>query len=166
MSAVDREALAEVLANALDVSDVHKAVPIQMDDRLANAILASDWLAQVKAAARAEALTEAECNRPHAGPACVPLGGCVGAHFTEMTDRLAAHEAREAELIAALEAGDACGAVGCRALAERDALLAQEARVRALADEYRTNALAEGYGGELWSTTEAALRNALDGPPA
>jgi len=53
-----------------------------------------------------------------------------------LREQVAAHEAREAELIAALEAGDACGAVGCRALAEREALAAREARVRALAAEF------------------------------
>jgi hypothetical protein len=59
---------------------------------------------------------------------------------------------------AALEAGDACGAVGCRALAERDRL---RAGIEALADRYGADAAHEGYGGELWSTTEAALRALL-----
>lgn len=38
------------------------------------------------------------------------------------------------EAIADLEAGDACGAVGCRAMAERDSLAAALASVRELAD--------------------------------
>jgi len=73
-----------------------------------------------------------------------------------LLDELAAHEAREAELIAALEAGDACGAVGCRALAERDALLEQEARVMALADEAETMR----HHGQVWARR---IRAALDG---
>ena len=40
----------------------------------------------------------------------------------------------------ALEAGDACGAVGCRALVERDAALAAVERVRSLAKEMERNA--------------------------
>jgi len=84
-----------------------------------------------------------------------------------LTDRLAAHEAREAELIAALEAGDACGAVGCRALAARDALLAMEARVRALADEWEVPV--EGrreYATLAFQCAADELRDALDGPAA
>lgn len=53
-------------------------------------------------------------------------------------------------------------------MAERDAILARAekaeaalARVEALADQYGKDARVEGHGGELWSTTEAAIRNAL-----
>jgi len=101
--------------------------------------------------------------------------GCIGvadrvidAVERILTARLAAHEAREAELIAALEAGDACGAVGCRALAERDALLAQEARVRALADEFAGSGLGTDFFGNPligWVPVDR-IRAALDGPPA
>lgn len=38
------------------------------------------------------------------------------------------------------------------------------ARVEALAAEYEADARHEGYGGELWSTTAAALRALLDDP--
>ena len=37
------------------------------------------------------------------------------------------------------------------------------ARVEALADDYAASAASEGHGGELWSTTDAALRAALRG---
>jgi hypothetical protein len=80
-----------------------------------------------------------------------PLDHMLTAIERILTDRLAAHEAREADLTAAvraltvrvntaepaletalvaLEAGDACGHVGCRALAERNALRAAVDRVR------------------------------------
>lgn len=36
-------------------------------------------------------------------------------------------------------------------------------RVRALAHQYEADARSEGYGGELWSTTAAAIHAALDG---
>jgi len=99
----------------------------------------------------------------------------------ELRDRLAAHEAREAELTAALEAGDACGAVGCRALAERDALLEREARVRALTAtftryaEERAALAPVGATGRLdamerreastWARAAGMLLTALDGGP-
>jgi len=89
-----------------------------------------------------------------------------------LTDRLAAHEAREAELTAALEAGDACGAVGCRALAERDALLEREERVRALADEWERRYAAGDHmvacpdGAGWYDLLADRLRVTLDGPPA
>jgi len=71
------------------------------------------------------------------------------AEVERLTAWLAAHEAREAELIAALEAGDACGAVGCRALAERDALAAREARViEALLQQARMDREAPYWQGE------------------
>jgi len=73
-----------------------------------------------------------------------------------LADRLAAHEAREAELIAALEAGDACGAVGCRALAERDALAAAVDRVRARHAPLGTTlvATADDLLGSNWRDVE------------
>jgi len=110
-----------------------------------------------------------------------PAAEILAAAEAILAARLAAHEAREAELIPALEAGDACGAVGCRALAERDALLAQEARVRALADEWDMRGReAERYINRAhhteihevmaearWFPERATeLRDALDGPPA
>jgi len=52
MSAVDREALADVIWRATERLN-------PMNEHIADAILASDWLAQVKATARAEALEEA-----------------------------------------------------------------------------------------------------------
>jgi hypothetical protein len=61
--------------------------------------------------------------------------------------RLDAAEAARDEALAALEAGDACGAVGCRALAERDEALAAVERVRALADEWHNWATWEGSAG-------------------
>lgn len=45
-------------------------------------------------------------------------------------------EARATEAEEALEKGDACGHVGCRALADRDAAEARLERVRELADEW------------------------------
>jgi len=99
--------------------------------------------------------------------------GCIGvadrvidAVERILTARLAAHEAREAELTAALEAGDACGAVGCRALAERDALLERDARARALADEWgeRVAPVAGVYGHIVYDMART-LHAALDGPP-
>ncbi len=38
-------------------------------------------------------------------------------------------------------------------------------RVEALAEQYERDAKSEGYGGELWSATAAALRAALDTSP-
>jgi hypothetical protein len=57
--------------------------------------------------------------------------------------RLEAAESARDEALAALEAGDACGAVGCRALAERDEALAAVERVRALADVWQASASRE-----------------------
>jgi len=67
-----------------------------------------------------------------------------------------AEPALEAALVA-LEAGDACGAVGCRALAERDALLEREARVVELAEWFdaQVNWREWGIGNQI--------RRALDG---
>ena len=45
---------------------------------------------------------------------------------------------------------------------ERDRLAAAVERVRALAERY-ADARHEGYGGELWGTTAAAIHRALDG---
>lgn len=42
-------------------------------------------------------------------------------------------------------------------------LLATVERVEKLADEYDRDARREGYGGELWSTTAAAIRDAING---
>ena len=50
-----------------------------------------------------------------------------------------------------------------RLAAERDDLRARLAAVEALADAYDADARHEGYGGELWSTTAAAIRKALRG---
>lgn len=47
----DREALADVIARALDVSATHRAAPIVMEDRVTDAILTSDWLRDLIAAA-------------------------------------------------------------------------------------------------------------------
>ena len=46
---------------------------------------------------------------------------------------------------------------------ERDQLAAAVERVRALGKRYEADALSEGYGGELWSATAAAIHRALDG---
>jgi len=59
MSEVDREVLAKVVQSVTDrwdepLDEVHD-IP-----QIVNAILASDWLAQVKATARAEALSDHE----------------------------------------------------------------------------------------------------------
>jgi hypothetical protein len=88
---------------------------------------------------------------------CFACDENVPCRTSRLLAELAAHEAREAELIAALEAGDACGAVGCRALAERDALLEREARVVELAEWFdaQVNWREWGIGNQI--------RRALDG---
>ena len=76
-----------------------------------------------------------------------------------LADRLTAHEAREAELTAALEAGDARGAAGCRALGERDALRsAIEAAIDSLT---RWNDV--GNNSLVIASNIRHLRRALDG---
>ena len=49
---------------------------------------------------------------------------------------------------------------------ERDQLAAAVERVRALGKRYEADALSEGYGGELWSATAAAIHRTLDGTDA
>lgn len=56
---------------------------------------------------------------------------------------------------------DAQAMAAYRARTERDALAARLAAVEALAAHYEAEARSEGYGGELWSTTGAAIRAAL-----
>lgn len=46
---------------------------------------------------------------------------------------------------------------------EYASLVAAVERVQALAAQYEADARSEGYGGELWSTTAKAIRQALDG---
>jgi len=110
-----------------------------------------------------------------------PVTEIQAASVRAAVERILTARLAEAELVAALEAGDACGAVGCRALAERDALLAMEARVRALADEWDARGreakryinrahhteIHEVMAEARWFPSRAAeLREALDGPPA
>jgi hypothetical protein len=71
----------------------------------------------------------------------------------EQIDRERAHIA---ELLADLEKGNACGAVGCRALRDRDTAMAAVERVRALCDE------GDGPHGD-YSVRTYELRAALDG---
>lgn len=67
----------------------------------------------------------------------------------------------------ALEAGDACGAVGCRALADRDAALAVVERVRAQTEEYAEYAFHPSIAPGQWAVLRAdavveTYRAALD----
>jgi hypothetical protein len=76
-----------------------------------------------------------------------------------LSDRLAPLLAERDEARAALEAGDACGAVGCRALAERDALLERVAEVVKTLE-------ATTCGGECQAAEVAALILAALADPA
>ncbi|MBB1512000.1 hypothetical protein H5399_05195 [Tessaracoccus sp. MC1627] len=47
---------------------------------------------------------------------------------------------------------------------ELDRLRVTVQRVRQLAEQYEADAQSEGYGGESWATTRAAIRRALEAP--
>ena len=88
-----------------------------------------------------------------------------------LADRLAPLLAERDEARAALEAGDACGAVGCRALAERDAL---RKRVDALVGTLRKQAGLEfdrhgphdPRGAAFWDVAAWVEETALADPEA